>query len=84
MPVTINSDDPPMFDTTLNQEYEVARELLGLDDEGVADLARTAVRASFADDATRRRSSPRSTPTSSRLRLSHPAVLTAASVWCNL
>jgi len=50
VPVTINSDDPPMFDTTLNQEYEVARELLGLDDEGVADLARTAVRASFADE----------------------------------
>jgi adenosine deaminase len=50
VPVTINSDDPPMFDTTLNQEYEVARELLGLDDDGVADLARTAVRASFADD----------------------------------
>jgi adenosine deaminase len=50
VPVTINSDDPPMFDTTLNQEYEVARELLGLDDAGVADLARTAVRASFADE----------------------------------
>ena len=50
VPVTINSDDPPMFDTTLNQEYEVARELLGLDDDGVADLARTAVRASFADE----------------------------------
>jgi adenosine deaminase/aminodeoxyfutalosine deaminase len=49
VPVTINSDDPPMFDTTLNQEYEVARELLGLDDAGVADLARTAVRASFAE-----------------------------------
>ncbi|WP_230973526.1 adenosine deaminase [Aeromicrobium terrae] len=48
VPVTINSDDPPMFDTTLNAEYEVARELLGLDDAGVADLARASVRASFA------------------------------------
>jgi aminodeoxyfutalosine deaminase len=48
--VTINSDDPPMFDTTLGQEYEVARDLLGLDDDGMADLARTAVRASFADE----------------------------------
>jgi adenosine deaminase len=48
--VTINSDDPPMFDTTLGQEYEVARELLGLDDDGVAELARTAVRSSFADE----------------------------------
>jgi adenosine deaminase len=48
--VTINSDDPPMFDTTLTKEYEVARDLLGLDDAGVADLARAAVRASFAEE----------------------------------
>ncbi|MGI9084631.1 MAG: adenosine deaminase [Aeromicrobium sp.] len=51
VPVTINSDDPPMFATTLNQEYEVARDLLGLDDAGVADLARAAVRASFAEES---------------------------------
>lgn len=51
VPVTINSDDPPMFSTTLNHEYEVARELLGLDDDGVADLARAGVRHSFLDDA---------------------------------
>ena len=48
--VTVNSDDPPMFNTTLNREYEIAAELLGLDHSGIADLARTAVRASFADD----------------------------------
>ena len=48
--VTINSDDPPMFGTTLNQEYEIAADLLGLDERGVADLARTAVGASFAPD----------------------------------
>ncbi len=53
VPVTINSDDPPMFDTTLTQEYEVARDLLDLDDAGVADLARVAVQASFADAATK-------------------------------
>jgi aminodeoxyfutalosine deaminase len=46
--VTINSDDPPMFGTTLNREYEIAADLLDLDQAGVADLARTAVRASFA------------------------------------
>ncbi len=50
VPVTINSDDPPMFSTTLNHEYAVAAELLGLDARGVADLARAAVRASFRDD----------------------------------
>ncbi len=54
VPVTINSDDPPMFGTTLNAEYAIAADLLGLDDAGVADLARVAVRASFADDAVKR------------------------------
>lgn len=49
--VTINSDDPPMFATSLNAEYAVAAELLGLDELGVADLARTAVRSSFLDPA---------------------------------
>lgn len=48
VPVSINSDDPPMFSTTLSQEYGVARDLLGLDDAGVAELARAAVRQSFA------------------------------------
>jgi adenosine deaminase len=48
--VTINSDDPPMFATTLNREYAVVAELLGLDPAGVAELARAAVRASFASE----------------------------------
>ncbi len=51
--VTINSDDPPMFGTSLNQEYAVAADLLDLDEVGLADLARTAVDVSFADDATK-------------------------------
>jgi aminodeoxyfutalosine deaminase len=45
--VTVNSDDPPMFGTTLNREYEIAAGLLGLDEQGVADLAKSAVTASF-------------------------------------
>lgn len=49
--VSINSDDPPMFSTTLNREYGIAADLLGLDRHGVADLARSAVRQSFADDS---------------------------------
>ncbi len=48
--VTINSDDPPMFGTTLNREYEIAADLLGLDHAGVAELSRAAVGASFAPD----------------------------------
>jgi aminodeoxyfutalosine deaminase len=48
--VTINSDDPPMFGTTLNREYEIAADLLDLDEAGVADVARAGVAASFAPD----------------------------------
>jgi aminodeoxyfutalosine deaminase len=47
--ITVNSDDPSMFGTSLNQEYQIAARLLDLDASGVADLAATAVRASFAD-----------------------------------
>jgi aminodeoxyfutalosine deaminase len=53
--VTINSDDPPMFGTTLNREYEIAADLLALDAAGVTELARTAVRASYAPDEVRSR-----------------------------
>jgi aminodeoxyfutalosine deaminase len=48
--VTVNSDDPPMFGTTLNREYEIAAELLGLDEQGIAELAKNAVRGSFMSD----------------------------------
>ncbi|MFF6998099.1 adenosine deaminase [Streptomyces sp. NPDC008313] len=53
--VTINSDDPPMFGTDLNNEYAVAARLLGLDEQGLAALARNAVEASFLDPAGKRR-----------------------------
>ncbi|MEU1809040.1 adenosine deaminase [Micromonospora aurantiaca (nom. illeg.)] len=47
VPVSINSDDPPMFGTTLNDEYAVAARLLRLGPDGVAALARAAVAAAF-------------------------------------
>ena len=53
--VTINSDDPPMFGTTLNREYEIAAGLLDLDESGLAELARTAVRVSFAPEDVKER-----------------------------
>ncbi|WP_101523894.1 adenosine deaminase [Nocardioides houyundeii] len=52
---SINSDDPPMFGTTLNREYEIAADLLDLDEAGVAELARAAVLASFAPEDVRAR-----------------------------
>ena len=53
--ITVNSDDPPMFNTDLNREYEIAAELLDLDEQGLADLARAAVHASYAEDGVRTR-----------------------------
>ncbi|MFJ2279126.1 adenosine deaminase [Streptomyces sp. NPDC087866] len=52
--VTINSDDPPMFGTDLNNEYAVAARILGLDENGLAALAKNAVEASFLDPAGKR------------------------------
>jgi aminodeoxyfutalosine deaminase len=49
--VTVNSDDPPMFGTDLNNEYAVTARLLDLDERGVAGLAKNAVQASFLDPA---------------------------------
>ena len=53
--VTINSDDPPMFGTTLNDEYAVAARLLDAGPEGLAALARNAVTASFLEPAAKQR-----------------------------
>ncbi|GGV32610.1 adenosine deaminase [Streptomyces griseoflavus] len=47
--VTINSDDPPMFGTDLNNEFAVAARLLDLDERGLAELAKNGVEASFLD-----------------------------------
>ena len=53
--VSVNSDDPPMFGTSLNREYEIAADLLGLDEAGVAELARAAARSSFAEEPVKSR-----------------------------
>ena len=53
--VTLNSDDPGMFDTDLNREYLVANEVFGLDAPALTELARESVRASFASDDVRSR-----------------------------
>jgi adenosine deaminase len=52
--VTLNSDDPSLFDAPLAGEYEIARSEFGLSDEELADVARNGIRASFADEDTKR------------------------------
>ena len=46
--VTLGSDDPPLFSTDLLTEYEHAAALADLDEDGLAQLARNSLRASFA------------------------------------
>jgi aminodeoxyfutalosine deaminase len=45
--VTLNSDDPPMFGTTLTGEYRTVAHDLGVGADGLAELARNGVRASY-------------------------------------
>lgn len=55
VPVTINSDDPSMFGTSLCREYVLAAGLLDLDEHGIAALAQQAVKFSYADPGTKAR-----------------------------
>ena len=48
--VTLNSDDPPMFGTSLSNEYLVAGRDLGFSPAELAGLAANGVRASFLDE----------------------------------
>jgi adenosine deaminase len=52
--VTLNSDDPPMFGAWLTDVYEMARVTWSYDDHELAEIARTGVRVSFADDDVKR------------------------------
>lgn len=52
--VTINSDDPPMFGTSVRQEYLLALGALGLSRAQLLACVRTAVGAGFMPEPTRR------------------------------
>ena len=53
--VTLGSDDPPMFATSLLEEYRRARDVLGLDRATLLELCRTGIDVSFAPDTTKDR-----------------------------
>lgn len=53
--VTLNSDDPPFFHTSLAREYEVAATVMGFSDADILGMTRTAIEAAFVDEPTRRR-----------------------------
>ncbi len=45
--LTLNSDDPAMFRTSLNEEYRLVQEAFGFTDEHLRELARNSFEASF-------------------------------------
>lgn len=49
--VTINSDDPEVLDTNLNNEYRIAHEVLGMSMEDIKTCNRYAYEASFLAEA---------------------------------
>ncbi|KOF13620.1 adenosine deaminase [Ensifer adhaerens] len=53
--VTLNTDDPPFFHTSLAQEYDIASAVMGFSDDDINGMTRTAIEAAFVDDATRQR-----------------------------
>ena len=53
--VTINSDDPEVLETNLNNEYRIAHEVLGMSMEDIATCNRYAFDASFLDGAEKQR-----------------------------
>ncbi len=53
--VTINSDDPEVLDTNLNNEYRIAHEVLGMSLEDIEACNRNALEASFLPETKKSR-----------------------------
>jgi adenosine deaminase len=47
--VTLGSDDPPYFGTTIGREYALAHERLGCSLADLHEITETALNAAFAD-----------------------------------
>ncbi|MBL1406226.1 MAG: adenosine deaminase [Rhizobiales bacterium] len=52
--VTLNSDDPPHFHTSLKHEYEIAKKTFGYNDKALLGFTRNAIEAAFVDDETKK------------------------------
>ncbi len=55
VPVALGADDPLLFGARLTDQYKLVRGGLGVDDEGLTELATQSVRASAAPDEVRSR-----------------------------
>ncbi|HEX5689334.1 MAG TPA: adenosine deaminase, partial [Roseiflexaceae bacterium] len=69
--VTLNSDDPPMFNTSLTNEFLVAAETFGWDADTLERLALNAVRATLLPPAERAALEARFLADFARLRAEH-------------
>ncbi|HEY2914857.1 MAG TPA: adenosine deaminase [Candidatus Angelobacter sp.] len=45
--ITLSTDDPAMFQTSLNKEFEIAQQEFGFSEEHLRELARNSIEASF-------------------------------------
>jgi adenosine deaminase len=53
VPVTVSTDDPPFFHTTMTREYDALADAFGWEAADFAEINRTAARAAFCDADTR-------------------------------
>ncbi|THD72812.1 adenosine deaminase [Thalassobius vesicularis] len=53
--VTISTDDPPFFHTTMTREFEALEQAFGWTADDFAELTKTAINAAFCDEGTRAR-----------------------------
>ena len=60
--VTVSTDDPPFFHTTMSHEFEMLHKTFGWKEADFAEANATALAAAFCDDATRARVAKRLEP----------------------
>ena len=53
VPVTVSTDDPPFFHTTMRDEYHNLANTFGWDEAVFKDIAKTSAEAAFCDEETR-------------------------------
>ena len=51
--VTLGSDDPTFFGTSIGREYQIAQDHFGFNDTGLLQLTRNAIEEAFVDNETR-------------------------------
>jgi len=62
VPVTVSTDDPPFFHTTMTAEYDMLARTFGWAEDDFKAINETALNAAFCDDATRARVAKRLEP----------------------